>query len=312
MASKQTWVSASDGKKLSLYQWQPEQKQTIKAVLQISHGMAEHIKRYKDFAEFMNASGIIVYGHDHRGHGETAGDLDKVGYFSDDNGWDKVVSDIHAVTLTIKNKHPELPVFLLGHSMGSLLLRDYIGQFGKEIKGVLLSATAGDPGLLGKIGSLIAEIVIFSKGKKHRSSLLNQLSFGKFNQKFKPSRTDFDWLNRNAEEVDKYISDPYCGDIFMAGFYRDLLFGVKKINQQSWINQSPKDLPMLFFSGEMDPVGDFTKGVRSVIKKFNQAGIRDLNEKFYPDGRHEMLNELNREDVYQDLLEWIIRCCTTS
>lgn len=305
MESKTDTFQANDGVKIFYYQWLPEKKQAIKAVVQIAHGMAEHSKRYSRFAEALTKQGFAVYANDHRGHGQTAGSLENVGYFADEDGWNRVVEDMRTLTERIKKNHPNVPVFLFGHSMGSFLSRHYIFLYGNDINGVILSGTGGNPGVLGKIGHLIAKNESKKRGKKFRSPKLKKLSFGKFNDAFKPNRTDFDWLSRDDSEVDKYVNDPYCGGDFTAGFYEDLLSGISTINDPKNIKKVPKDLPVYLFSGEKDPVGNKTKGVKQVVKAYQNAGIKDVSYKIYEGGRHEMLNEINREEVFEDVISWI-------
>lgn len=304
MKSKIMTFRAVDGTDIFYRQWLPEKPKSIKAVVQIAHGMAEHSLRYERFADTLTRN-HAVYANDHRGHGQTAGSLENVGYFADENGWYKVVDDMHTLTRIIHKNHPGTPVFLLGHSMGSLLARNYIFLYGHDISGVILSGTGGDPGLLGKIGYWIAEREAKTKGKKYRSPVLKKLSFGKFNKPFKPNRTEFDWLSRDDAEVDTYIADPYCGGDFTAGFYEDLLFGINIINDPRNIRQVPKDLPIYLFSGDKDPVGNNTKGVRQVFKSYQKAGIKDVTMKLYEESRHEMLNETNREEVFADVIAWL-------
>lgn len=296
---------ASDGKEIFTHKWLPEKNSETKAILQIGHGMAEHAERYHCFAELLNAHQIGVYANDHRGHRNSVGENGTPGYFADKNGWNVVVDDMKCLTDTIKENHPDIPVFLFGHSMGSLLSREYVFSHGKAIHGLLLSATAGDPGLLGHIGILVAKMECLLKGRKAKSPLLDKLSFGQFNNAFKPNRTAFDWLSRDPAEVDKYVNDPHCGNIFTAGFFRDLLTGIKNINNQSNIDKVPKDLPINLFCGADDPVGENTKGVKKVIASYEKAGIKDLSYKFYEEGRHEMLNEINREEVSADIISWL-------
>lgn len=294
----------SDGKGIYTHKWLPDSGQEIKAVVQIAHGMAEHSARYERFAETLTASGYGVYANDHRGHGQTAGAIEDLGLYADDNGWDLVVSDMSRLTTIIKEAHPALPVFLFGHSMGSFLARDYMFTYGDTIDGVILSSTGGDPGMLGSAGIMVSKIESILRGKNAQSPFMDKLSFGSFNKAFKPNRTSFDWLSSVDEEVDKYVNDPYCGTVFKAGFFNDLLKGIKKINKTSNIKKIPQTLPVYLFSGTNDPVGDFTKGVKQAYKSYEKAGIKDLSLKFYENGRHEMLNEVNREEVYQDIISW--------
>lgn len=305
MQSKPFTFNATDGVAIYTYCWLPEEGIPIKAVIQLAHGMAEHAGRYEDFAQYMTDRGFAVYANDHRGHKKTAGSVDELGYFADNNGWNRVVADMCQLTELIKGNHPKAPVFLFGHSMGSMLSREYVSRNGARIDGVILSATAGDPGFLGLVGGAIAKLEAMVRGKKAQSPLLDKLSFGQFNQAFKPNRTSFDWLSRDDGEVDKYIDDPYCGTIFTAGFFCDLLEGIRSINNRRNIEQIPKSLPIYFFSGAEDPVGDFKKGVNRVVETFRDCGLLDVECKFYEGGRHEMLKETNKEQVVDDTVAWI-------
>jgi alpha-beta hydrolase superfamily lysophospholipase len=298
-------LTMEDGEKVFCYKWLPKINTPPKAAIQIAHGMAEHAKRYDRFARFLADSGFCVYANDHRGHGNTAGLSGKIGHFADENGWRLAVKDMHAITNFIKGQYPGLPIFLFGHSMGSLLSRHYIALYGKEVKGVILSGTGGDPGLLGCIGKCIAFLECRIKGIRSHSLLLTKLSFGKFNDSFKPNRTDFDWLSRDDMEVDKYIEDPFCGEVFTAGFFHDLFTGMKIINQPDNIKKIPKELPVYLFSGDKDPVGNNKKGVEQVYSSYKKAGLSDVKLKFYKDGRHEMVNEINRQEVYGDIVGWL-------
>jgi len=289
-----------------VYRWLPEASVQTVGVVQIAHGMAEHAGRYARFAGVLTAAGFGVYANDHRGHGKTAGELENVGYFADVDGWRTVVDDMLQLTDIVRRETPGVPVFLLGHSMGSFLVRTYIADHGDDITGAILSATGGDPGLLGKVGRLIARWECFRKGRRGKSPLLNTLSFGGFNKAFTPNRTDFDWLSRDAAEVDAYIADPYCGGVFTAGFFSDLLEGLAFINSPEGIRRIPKNLPIFFISGASDPVGKNTRGVRQVMDTYKAAGIADVSAAFYDGARHEILNETNREAVFKDILEWMI------
>lgn len=274
-------------------------------IVQIAHGMAEHSKRYGELAKALANEGYTVYANDHRGHGQTAGNKENLGFLADENGWELVVDDMYQLTQIIKKEHPDLPVFLFGHSMGSFLSRRYMQKYGHDLSGVILSGTGADQGVLSSIAIGIAKLEIWIRGKKARSRLLNFLSFGNFNKRFKPNRTPFDWLSRDEREVDKYIQDPYCGEIATAGFFYDLLTGIKHLDRPDRIGQIPKDLPIFLLSGDQDPVGLYTKGVLKTYSNLKKAGIQDISYKFYKGGRHEMLNETNREEVYQDIIDWL-------
>ncbi len=307
MKFKEFTLKSEDGKEIYACCWMPKKKPT--AIVQISHGMAEHINRYHGFAEALADEGFAVYGNDHRGHGKTTGSVEAVGYFADNDGWDKVLHDMRLLTEKAVEEYPKIPVFLFGHSMGSLFSRNYIMEYGDSLSGVILSGTAGDPGLLGKIGRIIAKSELKRNGKKALSPKLNALSFGSFNSAFKPNRTDFDWLSRDNAEVDKYINDPFCGGIFTVGFFNDFLMGISRINKSTNIAKIPENLPVYLFSGDKDPVGKDSKGVLKAAAALKRAGVSNISVKFYKDGRHEMLNEPNKDEVYRDVISWIRDKC---
>jgi len=305
MQSETFSFKTDNDKDISAYKWLPDNKSSIKGVVQISHGMAEHASRYEDFAGTLVKSGYGVYANDHRGHGKTAGSLNDIGYFAPNNGWSLVVNDMYKLNSIIAKDHPGLPIYLLGHSMGSLLSRSFIIRYGDRLSGVILIGTSGDPGALKYIGILIAKFEMKMKGKKVKSPMLDNLSFGNYNKAFAPNRTRFDWLSRDASSVDKYVNDPFCGDIFSAGFFYDLLTGIKDIGSFSNIENISEDLPILLLSGEDDPVGNKTRGVLQVYDLYKKAGIKDVNYKFYPEARHDILNEINKDEVYRDIIEWL-------
>ncbi|MGM7685068.1 alpha/beta hydrolase [Cytobacillus sp. Hm23] len=297
--------SATDSEQVYAKKWIPELSEHPKGIVQIAHGMAEHIGRYDTFAQVLVNEGYIVYGNDHRGHGHTANNEEDIGYFADTNGFDLVVADMFRLTNLIKEQHEQLPIFLFGHSMGSFLSRRFIQLHGEEITGVILSGTGGDPGILGKIGARLAKNEMTRKGRRHRSKRLDKLSFGSYNKSFKPTRTDFDWLSRDQQEVDKYVDDALCGEVFTSSFFYDLFTGLEVIHRRENILKIRKDLPIYLFSGTKDPVGNFSKGVSKVYEAYKAAGIEDVTCKLYKGGRHEMLNETNRDEVYEDIITWL-------
>ena len=298
-------VTATDGTPLHVFRWSPDAGAAPKAVVQIAHGMAEHSARYARFAEVLTAAGYAVYANDHRGHGQTAGDLKRAGFFADHDGWSTVVEDMYAVTHTIREEQPGLPIFLFGHSMGSMLSRTYAIRHGAELDGLILSGTGGDPGMLGKVGQVVALVEAKVRGKGTASPLLDKLSFGNFNKPFEPARTPFEWLSRDPAEVDAYIADPWCGLVCTAGMFQDLLSGIALINADSQVARIPQGLPIYLFSGAEDPVGDKTKGVQQVVDQFRRLGIKDVFVRFYLGARHEVLNETNRDEVMADVVDWL-------
>lgn len=304
MKRKDFYFPAEDGRDISAVRWLPDNEK-VKAVIQLNHGMAEHKERYEYFAEKLTDNGFAVYIHDHRGHGKTARDEEELGHFDDKNGWSKVLSDIHILTLKIKKDYPSLPFFLFGHSMGSVLVRDYIATYDEDIKCVVLSGTAKNPGLLGKIGVKLAKFEELRIGKRGKSKLMNALTFGDFNKKFKPVRTEFDWLSRDEKQVDKYINDPYCGFICSAKFFQDMIKGTLEVNNPEKINGINKNLHIYIMSGTADPVGGYDKGVKKIYNDYKNAGIKNVTLKLYEGARHELLNEINKDEIISELIDYL-------
>lgn len=275
-----------------------------KAVLQIVHGMNEYVGRYQDFAEYLVENGFAVCGNDHLGHGRTASSSERLGYFAPQDGPKFLVEDVHELYLLIKARYPDIPYFLLGHSMGSFITRSYITKYGDGLSGYICSGTSG-PNPLGKVGILLAETEIRRYGEFRRSSLLNNMAFGNYNKQYPEHRTSYDWLTNDAAVVDKYAKDPYCNYIFTASGFRDLALLLNSISTKAWAGAVPKKLPIHMVSGKDDPVGNYGKGVRKVFDMLHDAGVENLSLKLYSGCRHEVLNEIDRKKVYADLLDWM-------
>ena len=290
-----------------VYRWKPEENVNIKGVVQIAHGMAETAARYERFAKKLTENGYVVYINDHRGHGKTAKTLDKVGILAEKDGFKWLVEDAHTLNEIIKKDYPNIPVYLLGHSMGSFVVQRYIMLYGNGLKGAILSGSNGKQGIMLNLGLMIAKHEIKKHGRNTKSEKLNNLSFGSYNNSFKPCRTEFDWLSRDIKEVDKYINDPFCGSVFTCGFYYDFLTGLKEIENKENLKLVPKNLPIYIFSGEKDPVGKSGKGIKKLYETYKKLGINNVKIKLYKDGRHEMLNEINREEVMNDIIDWLER-----
>ncbi len=290
---------------MHVYAWLPDKDITLKGIVQIAHGMAEHAKRYEDFANFLTKNGYAVYANDHRGHGKTAGSVENLGFFCEEDGWQKVVDDLKLLSHHVKEKHPTIPLFVLGHSMGSFLTRQYLMDPKIKIQGALLSGTANHPGVIGKAGLLLTKLLLLFNNPKSPSPLMDTLSFKAYNNSFKPNRSAFDWLSKDSSKVDEYIADPYCGTIFSIQFYNDLLKGLLYISDVNNIKKTNQNVPILVFSGTNDPVGENSKGVQAFYSKLKTAGIKDITLKLFEDGRHEMLNETNRKEVYAYILGWL-------
>lgn len=297
--------TARDGAIINVHKWGLDEGRTIKGVVQISHGMAEWAYRYDYFAKALNREGYIVYANDHRGHGLTAPSMEDVGYISDNDGFFDKVEDMRELNQLIREEHPSLPVVLFGHSMGSFLSQRYIQLYGSDLVGVILSGSNGKQGPIINLGIALAYLEMKFKGRRHRSRLLDKLSFGSYNRAFPDNRTKFDWLSRDEKLVDRYIEDPYCGGIFTSSFFYDFLRGLKMITRRKNLEAVPKNLPIYIFSGSMDPVGGFGKGVEKLKEMYETHGLKEVSLVLYPEGRHEMLNEINRDEVIEDIVRWL-------
>lgn len=297
---------SSDGTEIFARKWLPEDPQKRKAAVQIAHGHAEHIERYDAFAGKLAEAGIVVYGNDHRGHGRTNGNAGEAICFADDEGFDKVVADMRALTEIIQSENPAIPLFLFGHSMGSMLTRRYIQLYGDDLAGTVLSGSGVFSNALLKLGTVVAASEIKRKGRAHPSRLLDKLVFQNLNRGFKPARTDLDWLSRDEAEVDKFLADPLRGKIGSSGYFHDFFNGLLAMNDAVNIQSIPKDLPMLFISGTADPIGGKGgKGIVQTGRAYQQVGLQDVSYKLYEGARHELLNETNKGEVTQDIIEWI-------
>ena len=279
--------------------WVPEEAH---AALQITHGMAEHIDRYEEFASFLAENGVLVYGNDIASHGKSIREGMPKGYFGDKNGWDAIVQDMRTMRSLVKADYPGIPFILLGHSMGSFLARTYAGRDGADFDAYIFSGTAGANPVLA-IGKLIAKAEIKKTGGKLPSIQLFNMSFGSYNKAFRPNRTVNDWLSRDEAKVDAYVADENCGFPFTAHAMFDVFTGLTEISSEAWAKRLPKR-PILLMSGAKDPVGNSGKGIKQVFGWLKKAGLAP-ELKLYEDGRHEMLNEINRKDVYNDVLLFI-------
>lgn len=286
--------------------WAPE-SEAPRAVLQLVHGISEHIGRYDHFAQFMASHGFLVCGEDHLGHGNTPERQEDLGYTADENGWVQMTDNVHALHDRLKAQYPDLPYILLGHSMGSFLARSYLIRYPGTVDACALLGTGQQSGAVLAAGLLACDLERLRLGKRGRSKLLQNLCFGAYNRQFKPNRTPSDWVCSVDAIVDLYIADPFCQVMPTVTLMHDMLSGIKF--NQSRANLAKMDLktPIFFLSGEQDPVGNRGKGVQQAYQSFLDAGCTNVALKLYPDGRHEMLNEANRDQVYQKLLDWMLR-----
>lgn len=292
-------LAADDAHEIHVQTWAPEGDPV--GVIQVLHGLGEHIKRYERFAGAAVARGYVVYGHDHRGHGLSEGER---GYFADENGWHKVVEDVRAVNDHIREAHASKPVFLVAHSMGSFIGETFAMHYGARLDGLLLSGSSWPQRIQLLPARLLAKLESLRVGKRGNSALINALGFSAFNRPFRPVRTEMDWLSRDESEVDRYIADPLCGGPFTCGLWLDFLGGLYELGSDHALNRIPADLPILVTGGSADPVGG-EKGMTRLAMHYMQTLHQRVKLKIYPDGRHEMLNEVNRDEVMADWLDWI-------
>lgn len=296
-------LATADGTDLFVYHWLPAGQS--RAVVQIAHGLAEHAGRYARLAEALTGAGYAVYANDHRGHGRTAKSADELGWFAEDDGWQKCVDDLWQVNRHIAATHPSLPIVVLGHSMGSTLAEQLMGDHGDALAGVVLSGANGKPTALAKVGGVITRAERVRLGPRGRSKLVQSLTFDAFNKKFAPARTVFDWLSRDAAEVDKYVADPLCGFPATVQLWIDLLEGWNAVSQPAHRERVPKALPLYVIAGGRDPVSGNTRQLGPWLAEYKAAGVANLTHRFYPDARHELFNETNRDEVTRELIEWL-------
>lgn len=295
--------STNNVNNLHIIIWEPKE---INAIVQISHGMIEYIDRYDRFAKFLNSKGILVVGNDHLGHGLSVKDDDELGYFTTNKKSATLVEDLYKITQEIKSKYGyEVPYFVLGHSMGSFIIRRYIMTYGDKIDGCIIVGTGSQSGIILKSGQIVLKILKAFKGDKFRSRLVEKMAFGAYNKKFKPVNTKSDWISRDKEIVNKYINDRYCTFLFTLNGYEVLFDMLEFIQKPINISKIPKQLPLFFVSGDMDPVGNYGKAVKRIYEIYKINKIEDIDIKLYKDYRHEVLNELGYENVYKDIYNWI-------
>ncbi|MDR1836575.1 MAG: lysophospholipase [Treponema sp.] len=316
MVQTETYFESQDGAKLFLYRWRSEQERP-RAVLHVVHGMAEHALRYRFLAERMIQAGIEVWAADQRGHGKTAdlmingrdrGGL--LGHCADGNGYVPVTGDVYALNCEIR-KAVGVPVYMLGHSWGSFIVQNYIEEYSHDlvVEGCILSGTKGPGDFTVRAGSPLLALLAALRGQRNGSRIARALADGQYNKAFRPNRTQFDWLSRDEEVVDKYVADPLCGFLCSSGFYRDIARLLNKIYRPEAMARINPRLFVYVFSGSADPVGKMGAGPTDLVNAYRELGINDLEFVLYPGARHETLNETNREEVYSNLLSWINKHC---
>lgn len=298
-----TFPSADGRTAIHAVEWLPEGD--VRAVLQISHGVAEYILRYEPFAEYLTARGFAVAGHDHLGHGGSVAEGAARLYFGPRGSWSWVVDDLYTRRQLAGKRFPGVPCFLLGHSMGSFLARTYLIRYPGTVDGAVLMGTGQQSPALIAGGRAVAAAESARIGEDRASPLVEKLAFGAYNKRFAPNRTSNDWLSVSTENVDRYLADPLCGGTPTSGLFREMLGGLTFIAKPENLKRMNLNTPVLFISGEMDPVGDCGRGVKKAFRSFQKAGVRDVSLQLYPELRHEILCEDCRETVYGDIFQWL-------
>ena len=302
--SEFTFPSADGQHQIHCSQWLPDDGQP-KAIVQIVHGISEYVGRYDQFARFLADHGYAVCGEDHLGHGRTGRQDSIFGFFAPHDGWTLVTADVRQLRLLMGEQIPGVPYFLLGHSMGSFLTRTYLCRYPGEVDGAILSGTGQEPPLIVGGGKLLASLLARFRGPEYISPLVHSLALGAYNKQFAPNRTTADWITRDEAVVDAYMVDPFCQIMPTVSLYRDMLGGLQYISSRRALSQMDPDTPVYIYSGDRDPVGSNGVGVKKVHGFFKAHGTKDLSLKLYEGGRHEMHNELNREEVFSDVLAWL-------
>lgn len=293
-------VSSPDGRRIDVREWSVEEP---RAVVQVLHGLAEHIDRYERFAAACNERGYSVVGHNHRGHGAQTGD-GQLGHFADRDGWSLVVEDVQSVFRHVEENHSNVPIVLLAHSMGSYIAQSFVMRKAPGIAALVLSGSTSPNRSEVHFASWLATIVGTIRGKRRLSKLFDTMVFKNYNKAFAPPRTPFDWLSRDAAEVDSYVGDPLCGGLSSYALWKDIFGGLLEISRSEGLSRVASELPLLITGGEVDPVGGKAALTR-LARAYEATGHTRVTLKLYADGRHEMLNETNRDEVTNDWLEWI-------
>jgi len=300
-----TFLSTDGKTQLHGMRWEPDGG-SVRAVLQICHGVAEHIARYDAFARYLNGLGIAVVGHDHLGHGLSLPEGGTPVYFGAGSTWNTVVDDIYVLHQRIRLWYPDVPLCIMGHSMGSFLTRTYLIRYPGTVKAAVIMGTGWQPKAVIAGGMAVAKAVGAVVGENGTSDLVTNLAFGAYNKLFAPNRTSCDWLSADEGNVDAYMADPLCGADATVGLFRQMLSGIRFNQKLSNLRQMDPRIPVLFVAGEKDPVGDCGNGVRRTYQEFRRAGVQDCTLKLYPGLRHEILNEkAQQQQIFEDIGQWL-------
>lgn len=306
MVKEEFYYHSRDKKsKLHAVRYTPDDKDDIRCIVQIVHGMAEHIERYEEFARFFTDRGFVVVGEDHMGHGKSVGEGGKYGYFCEQDPATVLVRDVHRLKKATAELYPNIPYIIVGHSMGSFITRNYMFRYGAGIDGAVIMGTGMQPKAVLVLSRMLAAVQGMLLGSGKKGKLLDKLAFGSYNRRIDNPATPFDWLSRDGERVEQYLNDPMCGFVFTINGFATLFELISRLYHSENLERIPKKLPVFLVSGDADPVGDYGKGVRKAYISLRAVGLEDLKVKLYEGGRHELLNETNRQDVMQDIYSWI-------
>lgn len=291
--------------------WEPDasagETPKPRGIVQIVHGMSEHVERYEPFAKFLVSGGFVVCANDHVGHGASVGDASDLGHMPAHGGAEVLVEDAHALRETLAARYPDAPYVMFGHSMGSFIARKYITEHGEGLAAAVLCGTGQQAVVLSMAGNALACALACVRGERHKSVLLHSVADGAYSKAVENPRTDFDWLSCDPVQVDAYIADPKCGCMFTVGGYATLTSLTGEVVRAASANKVPKGLPLLFVAGGEDPVGDCGRGVQKAVAEYKAAGVRVVDMKLYPGMRHEILNESGRGQVMADVVEWLAK-----
>lgn len=294
-----------DGKtKIQAVRWVPEGK--VVCIVQIIHGMAEYIERYEELAQYLGEKGILVTGDDHLGHGKSVGEDGAYGYFCEQDPATVVVRDVHRLKKMTQEEYPGIPYVILGHSMGSFILRNYLFRYGTGIQGAIVCGTGSQPKTLVKVSKMIAALQGVFLGQKHVAKMIDNMAFGSYNKKIPDAKTSVDWLCTEEGVVDAYVKDELCGFTFTVNGFMTLFTLLDRLNREENLRAMPKNLPVHFIAGDMDPVGNYGEGVKKAYEDFQKVGMERISLKLYAGDRHELLNEKDKFKVYEDIYPWIM------
>lgn len=306
MVKEEFYYDSRDGiSKLHAVRYTPDGEKDVCGVVQIVHGMAEYVERYEEFAQYLTSVGFVVTGEDHMGHGKSVGKDGKLGYFCEQDPATVLVRDVHRLKKSTQALYPDVPYIILGHSMGSFIVRNYMFRYGTGINGAIIMGTGMQSKNLLVLSKLVAWLQSALFGSRHVSTLINTLAFGSYNKEIPNAETLFDWLSRDRERVKRYIDDPLCGFTFTVNGFSTLFELISRLHRPENLERVPKNLPVLFLSGTADPVGDYGKGVRKAFDSLQAVGLENMQLKFYEGARHELLNETTREETIRDIYRWI-------